>query len=200
MRKKINDDYLRLDGRDLPINTKHGKYYCYVEPMERFKRELDHMIDYHNKVFMFRFDVRLYEYTPDNKVLTKLIKAFVAWVKRRYDMKRVGYIWVRELERSKHQHYHVAVMLDGNKVRTTKALLEQLDHLTSIQNMSIGYCKNPSYMIKRQDIIDGNYTIYDDAFRRVSYFAKERGKNYKGDSANNYQTSRIRPKQIEMNI
>ena len=36
-------------------------------------------------------------------------------LKRKYKLCRVGYIWVREQEKSKHQHYHLVLMIDGNK-------------------------------------------------------------------------------------
>ena len=198
MRKKTNKDYITLDGRDLPIHTSNGKHYCYEEPLIAFKNELDKMLAYHNRVYVFRFDIRIHSYTDDNTVLTNLLRPYIAWIKRKYNTKRVGYIWARELEKAKNQHYHVAMMVDGNKVRTMYGLLEKLEYLTSIQNLSIGYCKRPSYMIKRADLDRGDYKIYDDAFYRVSYLAKTRGKDYKGDKANNYQTSRIKPKQLEL--
>ena len=44
MRKPTNKKAIILDGMELPIITHDGKYYCYVEPLEKIKRELDAMV------------------------------------------------------------------------------------------------------------------------------------------------------------
>ena len=35
------------------------------------------------------------------------------WIKRNYKTKDIGSQWVREMERAKTQHYHVALFIDG---------------------------------------------------------------------------------------
>ena len=68
------------------------------------------------------------------------------------------------------------------------------EEVAAIQDLSIGYCDNPSYLIKRTDLAKGDYSTYNDAFYRLSYLAKERGKTIKAERANSYQTSRIKPR------
>lgn len=205
MRKKTNASQIELDGITLPINTGEGEYYCYVEPLEKIKRELDTMLLHHNKVFVFRLDVRGYQYCATNDPITDFLRAFIKWLKNHYGMKRVGYAWCREVETVKNQHYHLVFMLDGDKVKTVgivdpkdrkadgkNGLFERLEHIASIQNLSIHLPKKPTYMIKRSDLEQGNFTKYNQAFYRSSYLTKERGKKLKAERANSFSTSRLK--------
>lgn len=208
MRKKTNASQIELDGMTLPIDTWKGDYYCYVEPLEKIKRELDTMLLHHNKVFVFRLDIRGYRYSPTNEPITNFLRAFVKWLKSHYGMKRVGYAWCREVETVKNQHYHLTFMLDGDKVKTVgivdpkdrkeggkNGMFERLEHIASIQDLSIHLPDKPTYMIKRTHLEQGNFTKYKQAFYRSSYLAKERGKKLKAERANSFSTSRIvRPK------
>lgn len=51
-----------------------------------------------------------------------------------------------------------------------------------------------SYLIKRNDLANGDYSEYEKAFRRASYLTKERGKKLKGFKVDSYQTSRVKPR------
>ena len=68
------------------------------------------------------------------------------------------------------------------------------EEVASLQDLTIGHCPNPSYLIKRSDLAKGDYSTYNDALYRLSYLAKERGKTIKAERANSYQTSRIKPR------
>lgn len=194
MRRKTNDENIELGGLELPINTHSGKYYCFIEPLESIKRELDAMLSHHRKVFVFRVDVRVELYTADNKVITKFLRSFNSWLKRRYKLKRVGYVWCREVETSKKQHYHLVFMVDGTAVKTMKTITDKAIEIASIQDLSPWIPKSPSYLIERKKLDDGDYTKYKEAFSRASYIAKERGKKVKGDNVNSFQTSRVEPR------
>ena len=210
LRKITNQSEINIDGQLLPINTGNGEYYCYVEPLESIKRELDTMLLHHNKVFIFRLDIHVHEYSPTNEPVTNFRRSFVKWLKSHYGMKRVGYVWCREVETAKKQHYHLLFMLDGDKVNrvgevdpkkridsgTYYGIFERIEHIASIQNLTVSLpTKKPSYMIKRADLEKGNFTAYDQVFYRSSYLAKERGKKLKAERANSFSTSRIvRPK------
>lgn len=194
MRKLTNDKTITIDGLELPILTHDGKYNCFVEPLPKIKRELDAMLSHHRKVFVFRIDMRIESYTGDNEVMTKFLRSFIPWLKRRYDLHRVGYVWCREVETSKKQHYHLVFMIDGTAVKTMKTITDKAIEIASIQDLSPWIPKSPSYLIERKHLEQGNYTRYKQAFLRASYIAKERGKKVKGESVNSFQTSRIKPR------
>lgn len=194
MRKMTNASSIIIDGIELPILTHDGKYYCFVEPLPKIKRELDAMLSHHRKVFVFRIDIRIETYSSDNEVMTKYLRSFIPWLKRRYQLKRVGYVWCREVETSKKQHYHLVFMVDGTAVKTMKTITDKAIELASIQDLSPWIPKSPSYLIERKHLDDGDYTKYKEAFRRASYIAKERGKKVKGENVNSFQTSRVKPR------
>ncbi len=197
MRKLTNKPAVKIDGLELPIlNTgKDGKIYnCYVEPLQRFKREIDAMLSHHCKIFVLRFDVHVHTHSQTNEVISKFRKSYADRIKRYYKTKNVAYVWCREVEKSKKQHYHFAVIVDGNEAWVAGALLAMAEEVASLQDLTIGFCKNPSYLIKRADLSKGDYSTYNDAFKRLSYLAKERGKAIKAERANSYQTSRIKPR------
>ena len=210
MRKLTNANELIIDGFKLPINTHDGKYSCYVEPLEKIKRELDTMLMCHNKVFVFRLDVHVHSYSPTNEPMTDFLRSFIKWAKSYYGMKRIGYAWCREVETAKKQHYHLLIMLDGNKVdrigeidpkkRLDKdcnyGIFERLEHIASIQDLTLSVPEKATYMIRRSKLEQGDLTKYHQVFYRSSYLAKERGKKLKAERANSFSTSRIaRPKE-----
>lgn len=194
MRKLINSNTVIINGLELPILTHDGKYYCFDEPLPKIKRELDSMLSHHRKVFVFRIDMRVERYTGDNKVITKFLRSFIPWLKRRYDLKRVGYVWCREVETAKKQHYHLVFMIDGTAVKTMKTITDKVKDIAFMQDLSPWIPKSPSYLIERKHLEYGDYTKYKEAFRRASYIAKERGKKVKGEKVNSFQTSRIKPR------
>ena len=197
MRKLTSQPTVTIDGLELPIQNmgKDGKIYnCYVEPLQSFKREFDAMLSHHDKIFVLRIDVHVHTHSQTNEVITKFRKSYVERIKRYYKTKNVAYVWCREVEKSKKQHYHLAVIIDGNQTLVAGALLAMAEDVAAIQDLSIGYCPKPSYLIRRTDLAKGDYSTYNEAFYRLSYLAKERGKKIKAERANSYQTSRIKPR------
>lgn len=192
MGKLTNNSTINIDGLDLPINTHRGKYYCYVEPLEKIKRELDAMLSLHHKVYFLRFDVRVHTYTDCNKVITDFLKSYNERIKRAYKLKNIGSAWCREVDTAKKQHYHLIIMVNGSVTRTAGRMLEIAQDVASIQDLSIGLCENPSYLIQRSDLAKGDYRKYNAAFERGSYLAKERTKKKKGERVNSFQTSRLK--------
>ena len=184
-----SDNYeLVINGErvKLPINTT-SESGCYVEILEALGRELVAMLSIHNKVLVIRFDIHLYEHTSDNCKITEFLKPFRRWIERQYHNSELGYLWVREHDTAKHQHYHVVVIVDGNKAKSSYKIIERAEHIASIKDFHIGRCKQAHTMVKRGDI-----DAFSKVFYRTSYLAKERTKAYgKGQNANNYSASRI---------
>ena len=102
-------------------------------------------------------------------------------------MVNMGYIWVREQESAKQQHYHVVIFLDGDKIRHSsviiKVIMETWENLKS--GNTVGYAKRCFY-----NVSDSNSKA--DAIYRFSYLAKARGKGYRPPQSKDYGTSRLR--------
>ena len=103
-----------------------------------------------------------------------------------YGVKRIGHAWKREQETSKAQHYHVALFIDGNKIRYPSKLLRQI----KAKWFKHGRCWIPDncfYYIDKSNFKERRA----EAIYRLSYLAKTRGTGYKDVQAKNYSVSRL---------
>ena len=180
----------------LPINVTK-KSGCYVEILEAYIEQLVAMLSIHCKVLDVRFDVHLYEHTADSEVMSKFLKLLRRWIEREYDSE-LGYVWVREHDTAKDQHYHIVIMIDGNKAKSSYKIIEKAKKIAEMQQLHIGRCgKNKKKMVNHTAHImvkRGDATAFSEVVYRNSYLAKERTKLHgKGKTANNYSASRIKP-------
>jgi len=168
------------------IDILQGKQGTYVEILNKMIEQLDACIFIHKRVLVHRFDLHPTYYTPTNILMSKFIDRLKKWIKRNYRIKKIGYIWVREQERSKQQHYHLAIFLDGSKIQHPKKLNSQIKEMwTALGHMPV--VQNPFYFIDKNDTEKRLEVI-----KRISYLAKVRGKGCRDEQAKDYQTSRIR--------
>jgi len=168
------------------INILQGKQGVYVEILSKVIEQLDACISIYKRVLVHRFDLHPTYYTPTNILMSKFVDRLKKWIKRNYGINKIGYIWVRELERSKKQHYHLALFLDGNKIQHPKKLNAQIKEMwTALGHMPV--VPNPFYFIGKNDQKERLEVI-----RRISYLAKVRGKGRRDEQAKDYQTSRIK--------
>ena len=175
----------------LPINVTK-KSGCYVEILEAIIRELVAMLSIHSKVLAVRFDVSLHDYTSDNGVISRFLKSLRRWIERNYNSK-LGYVWVREHDTAKKQHYHFLVIVNGDKACLASAykIFERAEKIAEIQQQHISRiwrCKDNT-MVRR-----GDTKAFGKVIERGSYLAKERTKGkHKGVYSNNYSGSEIKP-------
>lgn len=187
MRQLTYASLIELDGKQLPINASLGRG-CYIEILKALYREMKALLAHHSKVLFFRIDIRLLTYTTNNTIISKLLRQLKKWIKRKYKTKRIGHLWVRELEKAEHQHYHLIVMVDGNQVRHPRRIIERIEELAYLNDLPKPFTpKHCYYLLNRYD-----ESIFNEAFKRGSYLAKERSKGSKGKTANNYSASRIK--------
>jgi len=164
-----------------------GDKGLYIQIMERIIDQLDAAIEIHKRVLVYRFDLSVNFYEEDNSRLTKFINRLKLWLTRKYKIKNVGHIWVREKETSKKQHYHLALYLDGNKIKHPKKLTPSIKEIWSA-NGYMPVVENPFYFIDKNNID----TKRPEAIKRCSYLAKVRGKGYRNPQAKDYSASRLK--------
>tara|TARA_R110001592_G_scaffold360339_1_gene668546 strand:+ start:3466 stop:4041 length:576 start_codon:yes stop_codon:yes gene_type:complete len=147
------------------------------------------LLNHHSKVLIVRFDLHIYNQTDDNEIITIFNRRLFKWLKRKYNLKRIGFIWCRELETAKRQHYHYVLMVNGHKVRHPIEILLKIKEIWEQHlNHSLEYTpKNCYYNLER-----GNFESIQGAIYRISYLAKARGKGYKPAQTKNYGTSRVK--------
>jgi len=189
MRKITIANEIEINGKVLPILTSGIGKGCYVEMLTAIEREMTAMLSNHNKVLMFRIDVHVNNYTDNNTVISTLLRRYKRWAMEYYDTKRIAHVWCREVETAKKQHYHLFLMIDGNKVQTTDYLFDKFNDIALNSNLHAWLPENPYYRVKKDDML-----AYSEAFKRASYLAKQRGKKIKGERANSYSASRIQPR------
>lgn len=167
------------------LPQKNG-YYSII--LKRMYEQLFCMLDYHNKVLVIRFDLHQPLFTDDNKRITTFNRRIKKWLKRYYSTNQIGFVWVREREKVKNQHYHFALFLNGNKIQRPSLALDYIRE--TWQGMS-GFCytpKNCYYQIRRDDT-----ETLESAIKRLSYLAKAKGKDSKPSGTNSFYTSKLKP-------
>ncbi|MDC1541886.1 inovirus Gp2 family protein [Candidatus Pseudothioglobus singularis] len=184
-KKEHYGSFLNINGEELKINSTE-KLGVYPLIIEKFVVELDKMIARYKRVFVLRFDLHLRQYCDDNKQITAFIKAQVQRIKRKYKTKYVGYVWVREVERSKIQHYHCAFFIDGDKIRNSFALNQQIK-AKWYKNGHRSVVPKPYYFLDKHNMKEAR----EEVIYRLSYLAKVRGKGYRSAQAKDYSTSRL---------
>jgi len=176
---------ININGEELNINSSE-QYGVYPIIIEKFVIELDKMIDKYKRVFVLRVDLHLDNYSDDNKEISEFMRAQVQRIRRKYKTKYVGYIWVREVERAKTQHYHLAFFIDGDKIRAPYGLNQQIK-AKWYKNGHRSVVPKPYYFLDKHNMKEER----EEVIYRLSYLAKVRGKGYRSAQAKDYSTSRI---------
>lgn len=177
--------------------TTHGKTWwvnstlsgVYTPMLKRMIGQLEAMLSHHSRVIVIRFDLRQPVYTADNKRMTIFNRRLFKWLKAKYKVTRIGYAWAREQEKSKQQHYHYALFIDGHKIKQPSAVLKKVQDIWAEMGGSYWVPKNCYYNLSRNVRHNTQAAIW-----RISYLAKCRGKGYKPHQTKNYSTSRLKLK------
>lgn len=173
------------------VNSK--KSGLYREILESIVGQLEACYAIHRRLLVVRFDLHSYgfEITDGNKQVSSFLKCIIQWIGRNYATKKTGRIWVREREKAKQQHYHCALLIDGDKIRHPKLLLEAISTKWENYHPDNCPCVWDSRWGKSYHLADKDSGLAD-AVKRLSYLAKARGKGYRPEQAKDYGTSRIK--------
>jgi len=145
---------------------------------------LQEMLLRYCRVHILRFDLHVPEFMPDNKIMSTFQRMLFKRIRRHYDIKPIGFIWVREQEKAKSQHYHCAIYLDGNKIRHPGLVQDWIamiwEHLDGSSRHWSGY-----HNLRRADA-----EAIDEAVFHLSYLAKTRGKGFRPPQTKDYGWTR----------
>lgn len=175
---------------ELPISKANKGFY--IQILIKIDDQLRAMLSHHCKILVFRVDLRLHNQSNDNQVMTTFIKRYRKRLQKGLGLSRVGYVWCREQDKAKQHHYHLAVMIDGNKHQRAGKLISLIKHYWD--DLDIGRIRVPDNcytMLSRND--DEAYQL---TFDRICYLAKVYSKspNQRNASTNDYEGSRIKCK------
>ncbi|WP_112478749.1 YagK/YfjJ domain-containing protein [Vibrio variabilis] len=176
----VKSNWYEYKGKHWAVNPSRSGLR--VDVLRKILAQLDDISNRHRKVFIFRFDLSVNEYTPTNELITKLIKSVSGRIRSHYGCGLV-YTWVREQERAKKQHYHVVFMLNGSKVNNPHMIKEWLRMIWE----RYGRCSWVRYYHSERD----DQVITGDVSYHISYLAKGRGKGYRPEQTKDYGGSRV---------
>lgn len=153
-------------------NIFHGKGGVDNTILQKGFEQIDMMQSYHNKVCIVFLEFHLNNFTNHNAVMSAFIRELKAYIKKNYGP-RIGYLWVREKNKAAAQHYHLAVMIDGDKCNNGWNIQQFANEQWHKQNNNgtTYFVKRSTYNLLRNDDVEANA-----ARVRLSYFAKNRTK------------------------
>ena len=192
MKKIVRQEIFSLDGMPISVNMgKADEQGCYLEMLLALKSQFDAMLSYHSRVLPIRVDIKVPSYTPDNKLFSDFMRKLRKKIKRKDKAARVGFVWAREMEKAKRQHYHLVILLNQHVFNNSAYVIHScVEPICEGWEWPKPYTpKNCYYVIKR-----GNQESYNTAFHRASYLCKVRGKGYKSKAANDYGRSHFKEK------
>lgn len=167
----------------------NGKLGWYPKMVYRFVDQLEVMLTHSRCVMAVRFDLRMTGYSESNKIMTIFWRRLGKRLGKKYGSLKLGYIWAREQERAKQQHYHVVMLVDKDTIHysgiVTDAVIETWRRITDLQ---AHIPKNPYYIVKPDD-----WKSFSRVLERMTYLAKFRGKGYRPAQTKDFGSSRIKP-------
>lgn len=155
----------------------------------------------HSKAIIIRFDIHyplFYDSTSNNNDISECI----AYVVKKY--KRQGldpcYIWVREQNHSNHPHYHVALFLDGQRIRRYSPVFDTVEAawertLGCPVHGCIHHCTDKDDLDSNGIMLRRDDSSYDtrkqQTFNILSYLSKCYSKARENDGMRNFGCTRF---------
>lgn len=187
---KSESPVYRAKGKIYKVNCDRGKP-IFTHQMGKIIEQIDNLLTWHRKVFVYVFDLHVGSFSLDNKCMAVLMSKLRFHFKQNYKIKRLGYAWCREQNKSIKQHYHIALIVDGSKIQCPTKLFEKIklmwDEITPSGHLH--GLENCYYNLNRDTEVNKAEAIY-----RLSYQAKVWTKDKNTARANDYGTSQIKPK------
>ena len=206
MKRKIKETTEQTFHNHTIMTDQKRKMSCNIKILNEIEKQFEYADKTKSKVFFMRYDIRFpegYDHA-DNSVFREFQSKFMK------NLSRQGldpqYVAVREQSREKHQHYHVALLLDGQKTRNIHNHIRTAERLwdktLGLPERDGGYgliddCttsrtgeKQVNGVMLRPDDPERERKK-DDCFRRASYLAKTNTKGYAPKGQREVFASRI---------
>ena len=188
MKGVVKRGTVEMNGRCLRLPQSKGGEGHYREILQATVTQLDALQARHSRLLVVVLGLSVWEYTPDNTLLSRFIRKLRKRLKTRFGQEQLGYIWCREQDKSDKQHYHLALILNGNKNRHPKRIIELVEEIWDGWNQPRPHTpKNCYYLLQR-----GDEWQFQKVFDRLSYLAKVATKGQRPKATNDYGSSRFR--------
>jgi len=182
--------YLTVNNEIWSINAGFSKkgepLAIYTKQLKAIINQLNVMTRLYSKVFVVRFDLHLKEYTKSNEQISRFSKLLLSRLKSKFKLNAIGYAWCREQGNAKQQHYHMAIFLEGRKLRGTFSLFPIIQDTWWF--VKGGHMVKVNYrMVFRGDFESRQEVIY-----HLSYLAKMNTKGNRAIQTKDYACSRLK--------
>ena len=192
------------NGHQLMTSARYEPAF-YLPILQNTEALLNDMIARHSQVFVmmlvlkFPYDSHR-EYQKDNALLSRFLEAFTRNLDRAgYDPK---YLWVREESSYDQVHYHLMIMVNGNKIQDAygKLLIKAQELWGNCLGVDgpgyVHHCRTGDYVneyggIKIRRNSPEFQQNYANCFHWASYLAKCSGKENTPSYVNRYGYSRV---------
>ena len=185
-------------------DNKDANYTYNKKILESSQSLLKHYTNKHNKTLVVRCDIRYpkdYDKpTETNEDISKCMrKVRKKYFRQGYD---INYLWVREQDSSHHPHYHVAMLFNGNKMRSYTHVFKTVETMfkntIGVNNDGlVDKCMTSKNGNQHENgiLLDRNKENYpqrlQDVYRQLSYFAKSYSKGEYKDGLRDFGMSRL---------
>ena len=169
----FNGDTYTVNGMNKGLYTPILKSILEVlyTAKEQWKRVLVIRFDLHHKGLFFE----------DNKHISEFFRNLLRKLTRAYKTKALR-VWAREVgKKNEGQHYHCALFLDGNKVRTSHKVIDMVKATWQYTTPTIPH---PYHFIDNPEVM--NEAVY-----RLSYLAKVATKGKRKSTVHDYGRSQL---------
>lgn len=174
---KYGDNIYKVNGgKNRPLR---------VDILRSIFKRMEYAFSKSSKLFVYRFDLRLPDYTDDNSILEVFNRRLFRRIKRHYQIAEIDYVWCREIETAKQQHYHYALILSAHKVRHPKKIQE------FIEAVAISYDFVPQWSAYHSNVYRTDHEKINEVTYHLSYLAKSRGKGYRAIQTKDYGGSKV---------
>ncbi len=150
----------------------------------------------HSKVFMTRFDLQYHQDTQrgqDNKDIQRCMASVAKNLKRKH--LDPAYIWAREQRESHNPHYHLLVLVNGNKTQYAKTIYDVVNsNWLSATNQTGGglvhRCKEENGKLWGEMLRRGEEPT-EWSMGKLTYLCKPQAKGERNDGLRDFGMSRI---------
>lgn len=193
MKRPIESELMLLGDTAYRVKARQG-WPLYPEIVDRGYEQISAMLSHHCRVLMFRLDIRFHDFESTNRLMTRLCKKLKQRisVSKYHNLKRLGYLWVREQATSEVPHYHAIFLIDGTKIRRPGHLIRLIEDICYRWDQPKPFTpRNCFYLLERDQPESLTMRL---AIHRMSYLAKVNTKDKRPSTTHDYGTSRIKPR------
>ncbi len=190
--KKVKDitynDIVNFDGVLLHIQNRKD-WGSYRPALLTLHSQIKNMLSHHCKVLVLRMDFHVNQESWQEGDFSLFLKKTKHLVGKYYKLIRIGHNWGREESKSGSHHYHLVLMVDGNKVNHPMVVT----NILSQEWTKMGHPhprRNNHHLIT--NTVDDKFK---DAFHHCSYIAKVHTKDQQPNKARNFGASQVKPSQ-----